>query len=274
MDSEIFHHNKQAHEKLLSSHHLLLEACSPLFFSTKFKTLNRGRFLLDHNQACTKFVLLFSHMELAEWIIYDVMQNGNELNKAARNAPEGEYSYYFPSLTQTDNVLQLFKEKFRLCNGIIVYKRFKEYIDFWEFHMDISDACVYSVSNNFLRELQKWVEYFETAFGVHNVIDGPVKYYDRIHDYNYSPQQILQESHFSSNFSVTGGPLSLKLSETEWKCFQWVGRGRTMKEIGLELRISPRTVETHLNSIKRKTGLAFKSDLAKLYQKTVECNEV
>ena len=98
MDREIFHHNKQAHEKLLSSHHLLLEACSPFFSSTKFKVLNRGRFLLDQNQACNKFILFFSHIELAEWVIYDVLQNGNELNEAARSAPEGEYSYYFLSV--------------------------------------------------------------------------------------------------------------------------------------------------------------------------------
>ncbi|KJV90068.1 bacterial regulatory s, luxR family protein [Rickettsia bellii str. RML An4] len=40
-----------------------------------------------------------------------------------------------------------------------------------------------------------------------------------------------------------------------------------MKEIGSILNLSPRTVEHHLNSIKQKTGLLYKSQLVKEFIK-------
>src|SRR3990167_3332970 len=270
MHSEVFHHNKQAYEKFLSFHDLFLEICSPLFASTKFKTFGRWRFLLDQDQICTKIYFFYSHKDLAEWVIYEVMQNGNELNEVIRNTPEGEYNYYFSSLSPSDNVLSLYKEKFQVCNGVMIYKRSKDYIDAWGFLMDISDACSYAISNNLFHELQKWVNYFETVFDVYNIVNGPIKYFGSPHDYSYRPQQIFQTPHFSVDLPSIRENFPHKLSQTEWKCFQWVGKGRTMKEIGLELGISPRTVESHLNNIKRKTGVAFKFDLTKLYQKAFE----
>lgn len=42
--------------------------------------------------------------------------------------------------------------------------------------------------------------------------------------------------------------------------------GKTMKEIGNELGISPRTVESHLNVVKAKTGLIFKNELISFFE--------
>jgi DNA-binding CsgD family transcriptional regulator len=51
------------------------------------------------------------------------------------------------------------------------------------------------------------------------------------------------------------------LSPRESECLFYLLRGKTMKEIGKALSISPRTVETHLEHIKQKLGCATRGEM-------------
>jgi DNA-binding CsgD family transcriptional regulator len=59
------------------------------------------------------------------------------------------------------------------------------------------------------------------------------------------------------------GPVTL--SRKERHCIQWLCQGLTVKGVARKLEISPRTVESHLNAVKSKFGLATKSDLIKFF---------
>lgn len=61
--------------------------------------------------------------------------------------------------------------------------------------------------------------------------------------------------------------LNATLSKREMDCLYYLGKGFTIKGIGRELNLSPRTVEAYLNSIKDKTGCYSKNDLIKLLSK-------
>ncbi|MCC7420760.1 MAG: helix-turn-helix transcriptional regulator, partial [Planctomycetaceae bacterium] len=52
-----------------------------------------------------------------------------------------------------------------------------------------------------------------------------------------------------------GSPIS-HLSERELEIFEWLGRGMTVKEIGRQLHLSPKTVEYHREHIKQKLNLS------------------
>lgn len=54
------------------------------------------------------------------------------------------------------------------------------------------------------------------------------------------------------------------LSKREIQCITFMQSGKTMKEIALHLGVSPRTVEHHINNIKKKTNLKYKSQLMSL----------
>ncbi len=56
------------------------------------------------------------------------------------------------------------------------------------------------------------------------------------------------------------------LSPKELQCLDLIGAGFTIKEIAQKLLLSPRTIETHLNHIKTKTGICYKSELVKFYR--------
>jgi DNA-binding NarL/FixJ family response regulator len=51
------------------------------------------------------------------------------------------------------------------------------------------------------------------------------------------------------------------LSDREYQVFRMLARGRTVKEIGQELSVSPQTVSTHRTRILEKMGMATNADL-------------
>jgi RNA polymerase sigma factor (sigma-70 family) len=51
------------------------------------------------------------------------------------------------------------------------------------------------------------------------------------------------------------------LSDRELEVFQLIGRGKTMKEIGDELHLSPKTIEVHRSRIREKLGITSAAEL-------------
>lgn len=68
---------------------------------------------------------------------------------------------------------------------------------------------------------------------------------------------------FSRSRRGRTGALQPLLAEREQEVLRLVALGRTDKEIGRQLYISPRTVQNHLTRIRHKTGLHRRSELAR-----------
>jgi DNA-binding NarL/FixJ family response regulator len=69
--------------------------------------------------------------------------------------------------------------------------------------------------------------------------------------------QMLQRS-----VGRTGRPEGVaQLSQREFEVFLLIGRGLGTKEIGSELRVSPKTIETHRERIKQKLGITSATEL-------------
>jgi len=58
----------------------------------------------------------------------------------------------------------------------------------------------------------------------------------------------------------------MRITLREKQCLELMDKGYSLKEIGKELLLSHRTIETHINNIKHKTGYYYKHDLTKLYR--------
>jgi DNA-binding NarL/FixJ family response regulator len=67
---------------------------------------------------------------------------------------------------------------------------------------------------------------------------------------------------FSAGKDATKASPIDRLTDREFAVFQLVGQGRTTKEIGDRLHISPKTVEVHRIAIKKKLGLGTAAELA------------
>jgi DNA-binding NarL/FixJ family response regulator len=67
---------------------------------------------------------------------------------------------------------------------------------------------------------------------------------------------------FRSDWRATGVEVRPMLTGRERQVMRLVAEGRTDKEIAESLYVSPRTVQNQLTSIRRKTGLGRRSELA------------
>ena len=54
-------------------------------------------------------------------------------------------------------------------------------------------------------------------------------------------------------------------TQREYECIKLVAKGKSLKEIGISLNLSPRTVETHLEKARKKLGSVSLSELVNIY---------
>ncbi len=63
------------------------------------------------------------------------------------------------------------------------------------------------------------------------------------------------------------GTQNIHLTAKQKECLDYLAKGLSAKEIALRMHISPRTVESHLEHIKMKLNVNFKSELLALWEK-------
>jgi DNA-binding CsgD family transcriptional regulator len=84
-------------------------------------------------------------------------------------------------------------------------------------------------------------------------------------DITYSSPCNLEEFYYKTKVTKYyfhhGSPNSFYLTRMEFICLNLLSHGQSIKEIASEINISPRTVESHLNAIKNKTGYSCRSKL-------------
>ncbi len=56
-------------------------------------------------------------------------------------------------------------------------------------------------------------------------------------------------------------PPSMRFTRRQSECFYYLGRGFSTKRIATALELKPRSVEDHINKIKNKMGIRYKSEL-------------
>jgi len=92
----------------------------------------------------------------------------------------------------------------------------------------------------------------------------------------FEPEELVAQVEASLRFrpnppSATGGdagpkihvPFEVELTPTELKVVQFVARGMANKEIAEQLKVSQRTIESHVSNMLGKTGLHNRTELAR-----------
>jgi|GEM_PF-4932963 len=135
-----------------------------------------------------------------------------------------------------------------LLTSIQMLERFVEYFEV-EAH-DLLGECH--------RERRiDWPSYHQVIHHSKQVLDNPFGYPEELENF-FSKQS-------SSNIILPNKKI-VKLTMRERECLDLMAGGYTMKMIGRELNISPRTAENHLRNIKEKIGLTTKAELIKCLQ--------
>lgn len=149
----------------------------------------------------------------------------------------------------------------------------QDHMDCWTFASGKNDSNIINFYFNNLDFLQKFIGYFKErteklwklsikeAMVVSKELQAkPIS--------QETLNSILKQDfgRFLPQASIQGKIGKVHLTPREISCLKELLHGRTMKETGLILEISPRTVETHLKRIKTKLGCYSKGQIIDLLQ--------
>lgn len=154
--------------------------------------------------------------------------------------------YYFASSRENHQVTSLYLNNSDLIKRFIVFFRDNTKNIFEKANID-----EYAYSENYKAIMQR------KKANELRVNQGVYPYKDNIE--NFVKETKLKK------FEIAG---SRSLSSREFQCLSLLSNGRTMKEIGKHLGLSPRTIESYINSIKNKLGCINKSEVIRIFEKS------
>ncbi len=195
--------------------------------------------------------------------IYD-----EEINKViAQNQ-----KYFWRFGVPHDNSMEKLFHKYNLWNVIVIYKKRGFIVEGYYFclpsHSKILDFCLKNIDS-----LERYTHFFqEKTQNIKEFIENPpdiietkcsIKYENISNNSEildtFNKKTPLKKYYYEcQNYPVT-------ITYREWECLKHFSESKTLKETARLLQISPRTVESYIESIKRKNGLGSKSELVEWY---------
>lgn len=159
-------------------------------------------------------------------------------------------------------VFQEARENFNIGNGMTLVEKHDKEMDFFHFAGDSSQADICCSLTNNIDMLSRFAKYFRYQakklinIAEINMVDVP-KPEARIKE---GPITAISSDDVNNFFKeigngryYLGGDMTNEyLTQKEVECLQWCIRGKTLEEIALILSIAKRTVEAHVDSVKRK----------------------
>lgn len=166
-------------------------------------------------------------------------------------------------------------------NGISILRINDDNIEGSSFSSHVNNPRVIEFFLQYSKILEKFSEYFKFTFAeaISKCNQHKARFTEGF-DF-YLPQceekQLPDIKGFLETTGIGGEEVTINgktigLTLRECQCLDLMNQGYTLKEIGKELLLSHRTIETYINNIKNKTGLYFKSDLFQLYYDFVSKN--
>lgn len=175
--------------------------------------------------------------------------------------------------------MEIYKE-YGMWNGITVSRQYKNYTELYWF-----------TKQNAKKDWQKWfirnksliLEAIQAFVNCKNSLFIPTKPYLELFNFRKTFTFDTSKSEYLeceaslvdktiyflklNSIQIEKAQATLNLSPREMQVLSIVVRGYTAKLIAKELNISVKTVQYHIENIKLKTGLHFKSDIIQLYEK-------
>jgi len=164
--------------------------------------------------------------------------------------------------------------EFDIWHGFLIGYRHKEYVEMFcfAFNKDSDNKSQFYLQNSQL--LVKFSNYFKTQADdlINSKDKKKLAVYQEKFDLSYieetykNKQQLFNESISHQNLSFTNKAGNLvHLTTRESDCISILMQNRSMKEIGKLLNLSPRTVECHIENVKQKLEINYKSQLVDIF---------
>lgn len=244
--------------------------CDPLF-KLNLKVFAYFRFFNDG-----RYLYLCNDLNWVRFCLQNIHSNeGTSLGQEIGHVPEDNYHCFLWPTKKTDYLMSALYD-FNIWNGLSIFKQREDSIELWGFAADRQTENMQS----FYIENIDLLKDFTASFNLNAAeIITPVSSNLAIYK-DFKPQIQLDEydrskiNEFIKATPITKRPIitpkgEVFLSTKELQCLNLLVSGKTAKQIALDITLSSRTVEKHLENIKHKIGGGDKATIIKIYKDSV-----
>lgn len=242
----------------------LKEISSPLSH-LNISDFGYGKYFLDDEQSSNKLYWLRTDTVSYDWFCENRMTIGTVFKDALRNTIDGEIGVLSMPVDSQDPIINAYRDRFNIKAAVTLYKRKKNSVEFWSFDSNQDQSILSSsiVNLETIKLLSNFTDYFEEQKRGINIDETVLFTFPEIVSLEERSPKQIDLHHFMSQLIDS----NLQLSPQEVNCLILLSEGKTIKEIALNLKLSPHTIRGYLEKIKWKTGAHFKTDLIKLATK-------
>jgi DNA-binding CsgD family transcriptional regulator len=207
-----------------------------------------------------------------KWLDYSfqhqIWASKNAVNRVKKAYKEGSYYYIWPIIPNNHDQVYSKLYEYNIWKGISIYKRYGECVEAFCFISIVDTDKVVDLYINNQNVLDRFCQYFKNRTkdiinksSTHSLLCSPVNSFtDNSINTHHVSQDFIDATPIKNYFlRIKTKDISLSIQET--KCLFFIAQGKSMKEIANINNISVRTVETHLNNIKKKTDCFSTSQL-------------
>lgn len=185
----------------------------------------------------------------------------------------GELCWAISRLNNTDtqnDFLQFIHRDLNVHEGITLIQKQNDYVEFFEFTHATPE--VYHLTKSYLYQ---FAYYFQDQVRsmLHSLVRSPYvidRHYLHTHErMNLSEPMILGEKSdergvCDNRFYVNALNQTVYFTQKEFTCLRLLAQGKTAKQTAIELALSYKTVERHIDNMRKKTGCRTQSGLLKI----------
>lgn len=271
--------NKSAFDFNVGIHQVVLDICSPLFSNTCIKHFRYMKMYKNY-----KYLSIGTNLEYLKYYLQNLKEPGKIFEPArifssSQVTRETGKSYFiWPNQYSKDIKDPLFEilYEFNVWNGFTVSKYTDDYVETWSFATDKASESTTQFYVNNLSLFDQFIVYFKkyTSEFTKDINDEKLAVFQNPFNLNCVSSDSLGNKDLKDflpgknnitmfKFLCENGKIAT-LSARELECLFYISSGKTMKSIANIMSISPRTVEVHIQSIKRKTNTHYKAELSNL----------
>lgn len=217
-------------------------------FIAKDGVLNSAFYGQIYNNSA--FMLSLNKVWLKNYLInFDLEKIGKTLlaQKLKESSKVTNYIYYLWDSTLKDPLLS-FNRHFKINAGFDIYLKQNDYIEI----LSIGGQDAHKVHNYGINNLVMLLKVMKEIGPMTQKLSEKQKVLFPIKLNTCTPNKYLL---------VNGQKINI--THREFECLQYLGLGYSIKSLANKLEISPRTVETHIQNLKWKTGMFSKEQLVK-----------
>jgi len=162
----------------------------------------------------------------------------------------------------TEDLIYNHLYNFDIWNGLSIYEKYNNDLNIWGFASTLSNNTVLDLYINKTNLFAEWISAFKTTRVYLNRFNSILK----LDESSFIPKKYATSHNhdikkYSRAYNINISHTEINVTKRELESILLLSKGLSVKQVSAILQLSPRTVETYINSLKTKTNYSSTSTL-------------